>query len=224
MARETGPIQRILDAILRIPRSRSMIRILYMYRQARVVPMLLMAAGVAVVLTAIWFGLPPGPQGNASGAACSLLAASRVTSALDVRSLSSMEKVPSHNDSGTVNVCDYVGEEVFGRGGYTYARLYIAEYPSIVSSIREIRYFSRTWGLSTSDYVLEASLGVRPAWFCMTPPRYAPQQPLCLVAAQIAQNKLHMIGLFVSGKTDATKGTLVSLVQTVEQNQGDVDN
>src|SRR5215472_2630296 len=83
----------------------------------------MLGIGAAVFLS------QPGPIGNASGPACDLLKSETVDQALGLNGASSREEKPLSIGGGTVHTCTYVVAELFGRGGYATAWLYVATYP-----------------------------------------------------------------------------------------------
>ncbi len=174
--------------------------------------------GFAALFVGAFASLPPGPKGDSSGPACRLLPRATLGEALGGAGEGSREEGPISVDGATVDVCGYVSDVWFGRGGGDFAWLYVADFPPGVSAEGAVRHIAQARQLSRSDYVLEPSGDVGDAsWFCVTPPQFSPRQNLCLAAVRTSAQAVRLVCLFVSGKLNPgpSRSALIGLVQSV---------
>src|SRR5215471_12475248 len=139
--------------------------------------------GLIAVAVGVVASQPPGPKGDASRPACGLLPIATLGEALSDPADGSQEEEPISVEGATVNVCGYVGAELFARLGYEFAWLYVADLPPDVSPERAVRDLAEARQLSSDDYVLEPSGDVGDASrFCVSPQQSSPRQYRCLAA------------------------------------------
>jgi hypothetical protein len=154
----------------------------------------------------------PKDQTTATGPACRLLPAHQVNQTLSMSGLTvvggplgNREEQQIGYEATPAYICGYFGQQFFGRDGYEYIRLYVANFPSGVSPQAAIREFADHWfeassgDASRGDYSLEPRSGVGDeAWDCVTPP--SPPFYLCLAAGRKSADGLRMAAVFDSGK------------------------
>jgi hypothetical protein len=152
----------------------------------------------------------PKDQTSATEPACRLLPAHRVNQTLSAsghpgENLGNREERQTNYQATPAYICGYFGQQFFGRDGGEYVRLYVANFPPLVSPQGAIRDFADDWfeasagNASRGDYSLESRSGVGDeAWDCVTPsslPFY-----LCLAADHKSVDGVRMAVVFVSGK------------------------
>lgn len=182
-------------------------------------------AGVTVLIGSTY---PPSDQ-SATGPTCRLLPAHQVDQALRMghfpdyptSGVGAREERPIYYKGTPAHACGYFGDQLFGRAGFEYARLYVAHFTAVVSAERVTRSFADAWFAPLEPERIDYTYSLeRPSrvgdesWACIAPP--SPRTYLCLAADRKSDQGLAVVMVFISGKLQILNTSpYVSLAQSV---------